>query len=131
MHSPKKTKEIVINGNTYSVSFPTNKVFIAIYARKAQLSKEMHDALNYSLDGNAKYASMLIDAIATFENIMPVQFFKDLNVQNLADLDVLQGAELVKVYRDQYEDWFIEWTNAISAALKGKVEEGNVKSESE
>lgn len=122
MHLPSKTKEIVVKENTYTVTFPTNRGLMNIYARKAQLSKEQYDALSFSMDGNAKYVSMLIDSIATFENIMPEQFFKDLNIANIADLDVIQGAEMVKIYRDQYEGWFDEWTKAIAEVLNPKEE---------
>ncbi len=120
MNLPKKSKEIVVNKNTYTVQFPNNRSLMAIYSRKAQLSKETYDALSFSTDGNTRYVAMLIDAFATFETIMPEEFFKDLNVKTILDLDVLQGAELVKIYRDQYEGWFDEWTAAIADVLNPK-----------
>lgn len=123
MTFPQRTKEIVIKDNTYKVSFPTNRQFMDIHAKKAQLSKDTYDSLSLSIDGNGRYAALLIDAIATFEVIMPEQFFKDLNIKNIADLDLIQGAELVKVYRDQYEGWFTEWTKAMTEVLKGVQEE--------
>lgn len=122
MHLPSKTKEITVAQNTYVVKFPNNRELMAIYSRKSQLSKEQYDALSFSLDGNANYVALLIDAIATFETVMPKEFFEHLNVTNIADLDVIAGAQLVKIYRDQYATWFTEWTSAIANTLNPKEE---------
>ncbi len=122
MTLPNKTKDIIVKENTYTITFPTNRQLMSIYSRKAQLSKEGYDSLNTSRDGNSKYVAMLIDAIATFENIMPPQFFKDLNVTRLGDLDVIQGAELVKVYQDQYEPFFNSVVMAIAEVLNSTKE---------
>jgi hypothetical protein len=122
MQFPQKTKEIVVKANTYSVTFPNNKGLMAIYSRKAQLSKEMYDALKFGLDGNSRYVALLIDAVATLENIMPEQFFSDINLKNIVDGDVIAGAELVKLYRDQVQEWFSQWSDAIASVLNPKEE---------
>jgi hypothetical protein len=115
---PAKTKEIVVGANTYTINRPTNRQFMAIYARRSQLAKEQYDALSYSIDGNARYVALLIDAVSTFENIMPEQFFKDVNIKNILDGDILEGAELVKVYQEQVVEWLNELTKAIAEVLK-------------
>jgi hypothetical protein len=123
MQFPAKEKLIAVKGNEYKVTFPGNRGFMAIFSRKAALSKEMYDALKFGMDGNARYVAMLIDAIATLEVIMPEQFTKDLNVQSILDGDVIMGAELVTIYRDQVQEWVGEWTDAIAGVIKPKVEE--------
>jgi hypothetical protein len=115
---PAKTKEIVIGANTYTVNRPTNRQFMAIYARRSQLAKEQYDALSYSMDGNARYVALLIDTISAFEIIMPEQFFKNVNLQNILDGDLLEGAELVKVYQEQVVEWLNQLTAAIAEVLK-------------
>lgn len=125
MQFPHKEKEIVIKGNTYHVSFPNNRGLMAIYSRKAQLSKEMYDTLRYGLDANSRYVAMLIDAVSTFEVIMPEQFIKDLNIQSLLEGDVIAGASVVKAYQDQVQDWFGQWSDAIANVLNPKEEKKN------
>lgn len=127
MVKPAKTKTIKVNDNEYVISFPNNRGLMNIYARKAQLAKEMQDSMSFSMDGNAKYVAMLIDAVATFETVMPEQFFKDLNITSIGELDALVGAQLVKVYRDQYETWFNEWTAAIASVLNPTKEENKAQ----
>ncbi len=123
MSFPASSKAIEVKGNSYSVSFPTNRQLMAIYSRKGQLTKETFDSLSLSLDGDSRYIALLAEAIATFETIMPEQFLKDLNFTSIADSSVLIGAELVKIYRDQIEDWFNEWKKAIGEILNPKSEE--------
>jgi hypothetical protein len=122
MQFPVKHKAIEVKGNTYNVTFPGNRGFMAIFSRKAALAKEMYDALKFGMDGNARYVAMLIDAIATLEVIMPEQFTKDLNVQSILEGDVIMGAELVAIYRDQVQGWMNEWTDAIAGVLNPKEE---------
>jgi hypothetical protein len=123
MQLPSKTKEIIVHNNTYTVSFPNNRQLMTIYSRKAQLSKEMYDALSLSNDGNARYVAMLIDAVSTFEVLMPEEFFNDLNFKNILDADVIVGANLVKIYREQYEEWFNSWTSTMAKILQNNNEE--------
>jgi hypothetical protein len=127
MQFPQKEKVIEIKGNSYKLSFPNNRGFIAIYSRKAALSKEMYDVLKYGLDANSRYVALLIDAIATLENIMPEQFFKDINLQSIIDGDVIAGAELVTIYRDNIQDWFDQWIEAIGSVLKSKDVQNNAQ----
>lgn len=122
MQFPSKERVITVKGNEYKVTIPSNKGFMAIFSRKAILSKEMYDALKFGMDGNARYVAMLIDAIATLEVIMPEQFTKDLNVQSILEGDIIMGAELVTIYRDQLQGWFNDWTDAIAGVLKPKEE---------
>lgn len=122
MSFPAKTKEIEIRGNKYKVTYPNNRGLIAIFSRKAQLSKEQYDVLSFGLDGNSRYAALLIDAIATFEQIMPNEFLKDINISSLLEGDVIVGAEIVKVYRDHIEDWFGAWSKAISDVLNPQAD---------
>jgi hypothetical protein len=123
MQLPSKTKEISIKNNTYTVTFPNNRQLINIYTRKAQLTRERYDSLLSSSDGNALYAATLAETIATFETVMPPQFFKDMNAQSLSDLDILAGAELVAVYREQFVPWFDKWIDAIAEVMNPKKEE--------
>lgn len=127
MQFPQKEKVIAVKGNEYKVTFPNNRGLMSIFSRKAQLSKEMYDALKYGLDGNGRYVAMLIDAVATFENIMPEQFFKDMNLQSIVDGDVVAGAELVKLYNNQVKEWFDAWSDAIAGILNPKEEKKNAE----
>lgn len=123
MQLPSKEKEIVIRNNTYKATIPNNRGFMNLFARKAQLSKEQYDVMKFSLDGNAGYAALLVDTIATFEAIMPEQFFKDINFKNILEADLIAGAEMVKIYQDQVSGWFNEWLDAIASVLNPKAEQ--------
>jgi hypothetical protein len=123
MQFPQKEKVITVKQNEYKVTFPNNRGLMAIYSRKAVLSKEMYDALKFGMDGNSRYVAMLIDTIAILEQIMPEQFTKDLNVQNILEGDIIMGAELVRVYQEQLKEWFDQWSDAIASVLNPKKEE--------
>ena len=122
MQLPAKTKEITIKNNTYTVSFPNNRGLLSIYARKAQLTKDRYDSLINSNEGNSLYMATMCDAIAFFSECMPAQFFKDLNVSNLADLDAISGAELTEAYTRQFVPWYDQWINAIAEVMNPKKE---------
>jgi hypothetical protein len=130
MAFPSKTKQITIKENSYTINYPNNRQSIAIAARKEQLSRQTYDSLTSSNDAANMFAGLLIEAIANFEVLMPEQFFKDLNFQSIVDADIIAGANLLKVYRDQYMPWKKEWDDVIADILNGKTE-GKVAADSE
>lgn len=127
MQLPVLTKQIEIKGNTYKVDYPNNRVFLNIQARKAQLSKETYDSLLLSMDDNSRYSALLIDAIAFFEQTLPEQFFKDLNVKSILEGDLAMGAEIVAAYQAQIAEWVMEWKNVVAQIVNPKKEQEAAK----
>lgn len=115
MSFPSKSNKLTIRGNEYAVNFPNNGQLMAIYNRRSQL---INESLNYSTDGNARYAYLLAETISTFEVVLPAKFWEDLQVKSLTDLDLPAGIELIKVYQEQWEPWFDKWIAAINELMK-------------
>lgn len=108
-------REIVIpiKNNEYKVSFPKTGQSIRIEVLKADLSKGYYNALS-TTTGDAYYAKMLIDTIATFSVLIPT-LKKDLNVDDILELELIDSKILLNAYLKVFLPWYDQWMNIITA----------------
>lgn len=117
--APSKILSLKINDSSFEIKFPNNGQFIDIEARKAFLSKNQYNGIVGGSSINSIIAQNLVDAIATFEQLIP-DFVRSLNVSSLRDLDLEYSRVIIKAYREQYEPWMNEWLAYISDSIVRK-----------
>lgn len=110
---PAKTVKVDIKGNSYEVSFPNTGNFIDIQCLKNRITSDNYNVLVNSSDGYGAYARLLCDMIATY-NIMIPELKKDINVQSILGLNMIESKILLDSYTKQYLPFFSEWMDIIT-----------------
>lgn len=108
-------REIVlsIKGVNYTINFPTIGQNIRIESLKQQFSDGQY--ANMVLSGMKSQSKALdaIDVLSYFTVLLPKEFFKDLNVASLEQIDAIDFQELIKVYKETFKPWINEWYKLI------------------
>ena len=102
--------DLVILDNKYTIKFPNNGQFIRIQTQRIRLSDGTYEELLLS-SSDALYARFLIDAIATFTELIP-SLNKDLN-KSIFELSLMESKSIVKAYTKTYLPWYNSWTQLI------------------
>lgn len=106
----QKQKQIIIEGNTYSIEFPNVGQYLDIENMKMMLTNNTYSALLQSRLRTAYFAIDLVDAISVMYVLIP-GLRKDLNVKNYNELDTFMAKKIVKVYQEQIKPWYDELMN--------------------
>lgn len=112
---PKKTIEVKIGENSYSINYPKNGEFIDIEAFKARLTRDSYNTL---VDGNtvaSQMARYTVDMIA-FLTICCPKIKADLNAPSFSDLEMIDSKKILKVYVNEILPWLTEWENVLNAS---------------
>lgn len=110
------SKEIVIKvlENEYKVNWPNSGQLIDIQVMRMRLTdgQYMSFELN-SFEPMIRRAKDVADMVSTFGVLVP-NLKKDLNVASILDLDHEKTDILLKVYREQYLPWYVQWAQILS-----------------
>jgi hypothetical protein len=94
--------------NSYNVSFDNIGSFVEVESRKAQLANDRYLGLLKSNTLSSIKALDFIDMIAYYEVFIPA-LIKDLKVDSITQLGVIDANELLKTYKEQFYPWLKEW----------------------
>ena len=112
-HLPKSV-EIIISGIKYTVNFPNTGQYMDIMNTKNRLMSNLVQTDAYSV-----YAAILSEMIAVYSIMIPA-LKKDLNVDSIYDLDMIQSKELVDSYTTVYQSFFDNWMNLLTKPKEEK-----------
>lgn len=113
--------------NSYKVDFPKIGNFIDVEVRKTELT---HDSYLGMLKSNTIFAYCaldLVDMISWYETLIP-QLMKDLKVNSILDLGIIDAKSLLDSYREQFSPWIKEWLDILQN-VKEEVREKDVSAE--
>lgn len=120
---PPKSVKLEIKGTIYDVPFPNTGQFLDIYALKGKIV-DNYQSFVTSTDYEISYAKALIDMVATFNTLIP-ELKKDLNVEAILGLSMIESRELLDPYVAVYLPFFNSWMEVITK-IKSKTEEKKV-----
>lgn len=102
----KKTIVITIEGNQYTISFPTIGQMFEIESKQNALSGNAYYEMISSPLKKTQFLVDAIDAISTFFTLIP-ELRKDMGNKSITELDsLLVKKSLVKAYKKQYKPWY-------------------------
>jgi len=118
MHSKEnlsKNKVIVIEGSSYTVTFPNVGELRRIEALKQMYSTNQYGAMARSGMISSSRALDIIDMISHFTVLIPK--FEDglLKVNSIDDLNPMEAMPFVKAYKKQFKPWYDSWMSVIYA----------------
>ena len=116
---PARQITVKIGQNDYEIKFPRNGALIDIESAKIRMTGGTNKEFVYG-GPSAQNAYLLVEAIATFETLLP-QMTKDLVVGSLLDLDQLQTKTVLKAY-ERYYQWMQEWRMFLNDDIEEKKE---------
>lgn len=105
---------VKIQEKNFDIGTPNSGQLIDIETAKLRYSKNMHSSLLFSQSRQSIYVYTLIDALSTMSVLIPT-LAKTLEVDNLANLNVVKMKVLVDVYIKEIEPWM----NTIQDFLNG------------
>lgn len=121
----ERTKKFTLKGNSYTIEFPTAGQFIDIETKKAELSHGQWGKMISSPTISTFRSIQIIECIAVLSTIC-IDLIKDSKVSDLSKLDLIDLAEIMKVYTKEiypwYNDWFKEFNKVFSDDLDEKTE---------
>ena len=112
--SLQKTVVIKVRQNEYHVVFPNTGQFLDIRSMKSRLVDDIRG--NDPLDG---YANLLGEMAATYSVLIP-ELKKDINVESVFKLSMVESKELLDTYTEVYKPFFDEWMNILMAPKASK-----------
>lgn len=110
-----ETLNFVVNGNSYSINFPTVGDYYAIEASKQSLSLGFYNSLSESSVLSAYNATDMIDIEATLTILCP-QLIKDLKCESFKKL----GIKDYLIVKQAYIEQFVPWWKSIQELLNPK-----------
>jgi len=117
----ERVKKILFKEKEYQVTFPTVGQFIDMETEKIKYSGGQWANLITSGTLSGLRAIQVIECLSFFTTVCPA-FLKDLAVENILDIDAIDFAELVKLYKKDISPWYAEWFKAFNSALKEEEE---------
>ncbi len=108
--------EISIKDNKYTVSFPTVGQIIDIETKRSILSRGQYGNMIESKMQMSWNVLEIIDVMAYFQVLVP-KLFDDLNVKSLEEIDAIDFAEIVEVYREQFLPWYNGWAKKFNEVM--------------
>lgn len=106
----------------YVIDFPNTGKMMDMELLKLQISDGKYDVLKYSFNPSFIQQATIIDAIATFNTLIP-QLKQDLNVKSLMELSYEQMSIVVAAYVEQFAPWYEEWLALLNVPKEVKQEE--------
>lgn len=113
---------ITIADKEYSIEFPNTGKIMDIELLKLQLSDGKFENLKYSVNAMFVKQAVRIEAIATFNTLIP-DLKKDLNVKSMLHLEWEHMEMIEQAYLEQFLPWYEEWLMKLSSP---KAEEKDV-----
>lgn len=108
----QKTVDIKIKENVYTVSFPKTGQWLDISNLKARIANGDYNAF-VSNDPSMIYAKILTDMVATY-NVMIPDLKKDMNIDGLLNLDLIDSKLLLDSYTNTWLPFFNGWMDIIT-----------------
>ena len=102
-----------VNGNTYTIKFPTVGEYRAIETMKQTLSANNYSSMSRSMMVTANEALDIIDLEAYLTVLCP-KLIEDLKCDSFSQLGLLDYKEL----RDAFKKQFLPWWNDIEKLLR-------------
>lgn len=110
-----KTLEWNVNGNSYTLTFPSKvKNIKQIEINRQILSSSQFDSISKSPFKESQGVADMIEIEATLSVIAPKEFWSDLNVESFGDLDI----EPYNAIKEAYIEQIAPWMNNIKKELK-------------
>lgn len=111
-----KSVTISTGGNKYEVKFPNTGEYLDVMNIKSRLTSDLS-----LTDAYSSYAYMMAEMIATYTVMIPA-LKKDLNVDSISKLSMIETKELLDSYNDVYKPFFDKWM-AVITTPKSKPED--------
>ncbi len=108
MSEIQRTITFVISGATYEIKFPTVRQLVLIESNKASLTHSQYNSMIYMGTLGSEIALDFTDMVATLSVLCP-EFVKDMKVESLLDLDILDAKMVSEAYQEQVKDWVNQW----------------------
>lgn len=118
-----KNREVqfVVKGNSYKLTFPTIGQYFDIESQKSLLSRGQYGNMLDSSTIIAYDAIELINIVSLLKVLCP-QFIKDLKIDRIEDIDVIDFREVRDTYRKQVKPWYDNWYNLYTEKDKANEE---------
>lgn len=113
MENIKRTIDILIKNEKYTVKFPTVGDYLGIERYKMSLSSGQYAQMVTSGLISGAEALDLIDMIAYFTILIP-SLKDNLKVETFSELDLMDAKELVTVFKNDMKPWIDEWMKIFS-----------------
>jgi hypothetical protein len=101
--------QIEIKGNKYNAVFPNTGQYMDIRNRISILISDLNIRDVYD-----QYAALLAEMIATYNVLLP-ELKKDINVDSILKLSMMESKEILDTYTDVYKPFFDQWMAVITA----------------
>lgn len=109
---PQSELEIEFKDRKYTLKFPTTGQFIDIELMKSNISGGIYKNL-FGSTVNAQWARYYIDAVATFNVLLP-KLIEDLNTDSILNLSMTDSMPLVLEYKKKFLPWYNEWLTQLT-----------------
>ncbi|MBV7533756.1 hypothetical protein [Chitinophaga sp. sic0106] len=110
---PLRSVSVRIGNNDYTINYPNTGQLIDIDVLKAQFSGGNYEKLKYSYDAGFLRSAVTIDAVATFNVLLP-QLKDDLTVKSLFALDRDKMEMVLNEYISKVVPWFEQWDQLLA-----------------
>ena len=111
---PSRKITVQIKQNSYEIEFPNTGKLIDIELMKMSMTGNKYGALADSGTTSGDYARFTIDMIANLTVLTP-DLKKDLKVNSISELDILDSKYLLKIYLKQILPWLNEWQTLLNS----------------
>ncbi len=101
-----------LRGKSYAVKFPAVKHFLNLEATRMTLTNGTYGQMVGSGLVTSSIAMDLVDMAATLSTLCP-EVVKDLKVESILDLDLVDSMELLHEYKKQVDPWISSWLSLI------------------
>lgn len=117
----ERQKKIVYKNESYIINFPTVGKMIDSESLKQSLTSNRYGSMTASGVKTMYEALDLVDAVVFFSINCP-RIKKVFSASELTDLQFDEGAELVKIYKEQILPWYNETLKELYNISNGEVE---------
>lgn len=117
MSGLQRTCTFKVKENDYSLQFPSMDLFLKIEATRMALTNGTYGQMLGSGLVTSSVAMDMADMVATLTHLCP-ELIKDLKVDSLLKLDIVDSVELLEAYQSQVEPWMNGWVEIVSRIKK-------------
>lgn len=120
----EKVKKFTIGQKQFFAKFPNVGQIIDLDAMKQALSGNRYGSMAASGLASAYYALDLIDAISFYQIVCP-EVGRYYDIHNYAELELEKVNDLVTVWKEQIQPWYIETMDEIRGIAKQSIEDAD------
>ncbi len=110
---PLKQIDFKLLDNNYPITYPNVRQFLQIESNKITFGNGAYGLLVRTATIKSDMALEIIDTVSHLTVLIP-DLKKDMKIDSLMDLSMVDMMEVVKAYSEQIRPWMKEWDNIIN-----------------